>query len=67
MRALGLAGQLPAGRTCRPGDRAMARLTPLMLLLGAAAACTSPPAASPARATSAPQMRHLATTIVREV
>lgn len=67
MRASGLAGQLPAGRRGRPGHRAMAGLIPLMLLLGAAVACTSPSAASPAGATSAPQMRHLATAIVLEV
>jgi hypothetical protein len=45
----------------------MARFTPVVVLLAGAAACTSAPPAGPERQARAPQMRHLAAPIVLEV
>lgn len=66
MRASFLPEQLPAGRRGWPGHRAMTRLIPLVLLLAAAVACTSPPSPSPVHTVREPQMRHLAAAIVLE-
>lgn len=60
------ASRLSGGRPARPGRWAMARLTPVVVLLAGAAACTSAPPAGPAPPARAPQMRHLAAPIVLE-
>lgn len=55
----------PKGRG-NPGRLVMAGFIPAVLLLAAAAACTSPRPGSPAAAVTAPRVRHLAAPIVLE-